>query len=282
MLTVDFDYHISGLKVNFTNTSSGSIGGYSPLWDFGDGIISQLENPVHEYAETGRYRVKLSYVNSSNVIVATNYSEIIVSDKVKTTLSDTIYNLIDIYLPEEIVGAVSNKVKKTFIEKWQLYLQPIVNHTIPLEYWNNEGYYEGLENQLIMELAAYDYLFVFVSNMYKAAAKQVTGSTVSSSSTVPGEKAEGDIKHITTGPTEVEYFDTNSHNADYASIINKVLQPGGLIDNLKATICMLASRLEIYLPICDNASIIVKPPRVVNRRRPGPLGGPDPSLPIRK
>jgi PKD repeat protein len=41
----------------FTNTSTGSIASY--LWDFGDGIFSNLTNPSKAYAVAGNYTVKL-------------------------------------------------------------------------------------------------------------------------------------------------------------------------------------------------------------------------------
>ncbi|TVR79294.1 MAG: PKD domain-containing protein [Chitinophagaceae bacterium] len=44
-------------EVSFFNNSSGDIVSY--LWDFGDGNTSTLENPVHNYADTGSYQVTL-------------------------------------------------------------------------------------------------------------------------------------------------------------------------------------------------------------------------------
>jgi len=43
---------------------------------------------------------------------------------------------------------------------------------------------------------------------------------------------------------------------------------------------MLASRLEIYLPFCDEVFRTVVP-KVVNRRQPGVLDGPNPSAPVK-
>ena len=44
---------------------------------------------------------------------------------------------------------------------------------------------------------------------------------------------------------------------------------------------MLAGRLEIYLPFCDPSSHVVVP-RVVDRRRPGLIDGPNPSSPVKR
>lgn len=52
----DFDFSVSNLEVEFTNTSTESD---SYTWDFGDGFNSTEQNPTHIYSETGIYTVKL-------------------------------------------------------------------------------------------------------------------------------------------------------------------------------------------------------------------------------
>lgn len=47
-----FDYQIDGITVQFTNYSTDAT---TYLWDFGDGITSTEENPLHEYAESGNF-----------------------------------------------------------------------------------------------------------------------------------------------------------------------------------------------------------------------------------
>ena len=46
------------LTVNFSDTSAGSVTGWS--WDFGDGATSTLQNPTHVYATVGSYTVTLT------------------------------------------------------------------------------------------------------------------------------------------------------------------------------------------------------------------------------
>jgi len=53
----DFTFVVSNLIVTFTN---GSANADTYLWDFGDGITSTLDNPVHTYAANGTYTVTLS------------------------------------------------------------------------------------------------------------------------------------------------------------------------------------------------------------------------------
>jgi PKD repeat protein len=54
-------------QVSFINTSSGTFPVVSSIWDFGDGSISTISNPVHAYATAGNYIVRLvqAYSNGS-------------------------------------------------------------------------------------------------------------------------------------------------------------------------------------------------------------------------
>ena len=303
-MVVDFNYTTVGLEVTFTNLSTGVPEGYTYLWDFGDGTSSKELSPVHEYPKSGFYKTSLSVLNEASMVISKREQSISVSDRVKTHLSDSIYVLINTYIPESIFGYVPIGVKKQFIEKWQLYIQPLVNHCIPIEEYNNELYYEALENQLIMELAAYDFMVLQISNMVKATANVITennsytkeevedmacvraggtpGSSSSSSSSVSrGSGGTGSVKAIKTGPTEVQFNDDFEQESDSASNALKAMQPGGLIDLLKQELCMLAERLDIYLPICDQIPV-TKVPRVVNRRKKGLLSGPDPFGVVKK
>ena len=230
----------------------------------------------------------MSIVDSNNRPVEKVTKTVLISDKVKTHLSNSIYVLINTYIPYSIFGKVPSSVKQQFIEKWQLYIQPLVNHEIPVEDFNNELYYEALENQLIMELAAYDYMILSIQNVINATSQTIIkdnsqgsecgggySSQSSGSSSDTSSASGGSIKKIVTGPTEVEYFNDTESEKDFISNITKATQPGGFIDILKQNLCMLAGRLDIYLPICENQTMVVVP-RVVNRRRPRLLDGPDP------
>ena len=285
-MVVDFIFNTVGLKSNFINLSYEVPDEYTYSWDFGDGGTSTELNPTHEYQKMGFYRVSMSIVDSNNRPVEKVTKSVLISDKVKTHLSNSIYVLINTYIPYSIFGKVPSSIKQQFIEKWQLYIQPLVNHEIPVEDFNNELYYEALENQLIMELAAYDYMLLNIQNVINATSQTIINdnsqgsecneeyssqSSGSSSNTSSG----GSIKKIVTGPTEVEYFNDTESEKDFISNITKAVQPGGFIDILKQNLCMLAERLDIYLPICENQTRVVVP-RVVNRRRPRLLDGPDP------
>jgi PKD repeat protein len=276
-MVVDFNYATVGLEVTFENLSTGVPSDYTYHWDFGDNTQSTLNNPTHEFDKPGFYKVTLLVKDPASNTVGSSEQRVPVTDKAKTHLSGSIYQLIDTYIPENIFGVVTTSTKRQFIEKWQLYLQPLVNHCIPLQEYNNEMYYEALENQLIMELAAYDFMSVQVANMVKAQAQSIleNNTTSSSGGSEPPDGYQGDVKKIQTGPTQVEYFNPNEDESDLASNIIKALGPGGLLDMMKENLCMLAGRLDIYLPICERPTRVVVP-KAVNKRIKGPLSGPDP------
>lgn len=276
-MVVDFNYATVGLKVTFENLSTRVPSDYTYHWDFGDNTQSTLNNPTHEFDKPGFYKVILVVKDPASNTVGNSEQRVPVTDKAKTHLSGSIYQLIDTYIPENIFGVVTTSTKRQFIEKWQLYLQPLVNHCIPLQEYNNEMYYEALENQLIMELAAYDFMSVQVANMVKAQAQSIleNNTTSSSGGSEPSDGYQGDVKKIQTGPTQVEYFNPNEDESDLASNIIKALGPGGLLDMMKENLCMLAGRLDIYLPICERPTRVVVP-KAVNKRIKGPLSGPDP------
>lgn len=276
-MVVDFNYATVGLKVTFENLSTGVPSDYTYHWDFGDNTQSTLNNPTHEFDKPGFYKVTLLIKDPASNTVGSSEQRVPVTDKAKTHLSGSIYQLIDTYIPENIFGVVTTSTKRQFIEKWQLYLQPLVNHCIPLQEYNNEMYYEALENQLIMELAAYDFMSVQVANMVKAQAQSIleNNTTSSSGGSEPSDGYQGDVKKIQTGPTQVEYFNPNEDESDLASNIIKALGPGGLLDMMKENLCMLAGRLDIYLPICERPTRVVVP-KAVNKRIKGLLSGPDP------
>lgn len=289
MKTVDFLSTVVGLNARFRAFADELPHDFTVTWVFGDGKTESHVGVVtasHLYENPGDYVVKVTITNNYGGENLSKTNVIGVSDQVNTQLPGSIYELIDTYIPEDIFGKVSLKEKQQFIEKWQLYIQPLVNHEIPIEEFNNELYYEALENQLIMELAAYDYMVVQISLMVGATAESVKDSNSTSTSNSESESSEssrgsGEVKRIQTGPTEVEFFNDTDSESKTSSNVIKAMQPGGVIDILKQNLCMLAERLSIYLPICRTVKKVVVP-KVVNHRRPGPLDGPDPGFPVKK
>jgi PKD repeat protein len=66
------------LTVTFTDASTGAITSY--LWDFGDGVTSTLQSPVHTYTATGLYTVSLTVAGPSGADTLTREEYIAVAD----------------------------------------------------------------------------------------------------------------------------------------------------------------------------------------------------------
>ena len=295
-MSLAFVYVAKGLEVSFKVLSKvpadATIG-----WDFGvvGGKSSEL-NPTFTYESPGYYTATLTItepVEGGEPIVSEVSQTLLVSDNthIKTHLSDSIYNLIDLYVPANLVNdGMSLQEKTTFIQKWQLYLGPLVDHCIPMEEFTNELYYEGLENQLVMELAVWDFLNMKIISLLTGTEQYIDSITYQSQSkkssddededeesTGDSQATAGRVKRIQTGPTEVEYFDELSDSlSTLYKAYSEALKPNGIIDVLRQNLCNLASRLMIFLPMCDNSYRPVKVPRVVNRRHPKGIDGPNP------
>ena len=291
-MNLAFVYVAKGLEVSFKVLNKvpadATVG-----WDFGvvGGESSEL-NPTFTYESPGYYTATLTVIEhpvGGEPVVSEVSQILLVSDgDVKTHLNDSIYNLIDLYVPANLVDdGMTLQQKTTFIQKWQLYLGPLVNHCIPMEEYTNELYYEGLENQLVMELAVWDFLNMQIVSLLTGTGQYIDSLTYQSVNTHgEGEEEEstgddqataGRVKRIQTGPTEVEYFDELSDSlSTLYKAYSEALKPNGIIDVLRQNLCNLASRLRIFLPMCDNAYKPVKVPRVVNRRHPKGIDGPNP------
>jgi len=64
----EFTFQASGLTVNFADSSTGNPTSWG--WNFGDGHLSSVQNPVYTYGTAGTYTVMLTVANaagSSNI-----------------------------------------------------------------------------------------------------------------------------------------------------------------------------------------------------------------------
>lgn len=288
-----FVYVAKGLEVSFKVLNkvpaNATVG-----WDFGvSGSSSSKLNPTFTYESPGYYIVTLTITEPSTEeggerIESTVSQTVMVADNgVKTHLNDSIYNLIDIYVPTNLVSdGMTLQEKTTFIQKWQLYIGPLVDRCIPIDEYTDELQYEGLENQLIMELAVWDFLNVQITSLLTGTGQYLDSLTYESNQTKSSDGGDyngdeegktGRVKRIQTGPTEVEYFDDLSDSlSTLYKAYSEALKPGGVMEILRQNLCNLASRLMIFLPFCDNSYHPVKVPRVVNRRHPKGIDGPNP------
>lgn len=283
-MNLAFVYVTKGLQVSFRIISKVPAG-VATSWDFGDSKESSSNDrsPSYTYETAGFYTVTLKVTIKEETIEQSQLVMVSEDENITTHLSDSIYTLIDSYIPKEL-GTMTTDQKVAYITKWQLYIGPLVNHEIIPDKYQDELAYEGLENQLVMELAAWEYLNVQITALLAKTNNFFSDFQKQSDNTSEEDTDEDNtrIKRITTGPTEVEYFDKYSDSiASWWKYYIQALQPGGIIDELRINLCTLAQRLDIYLPFCDktNTSIV---PRVVNHRKAGPLGGPNPTSLVKK
>jgi len=71
-----YEIHCGNLQVSFHDSSASSVPFQNWSWNFGDGNVSAIQNPVNTYAAPGNYTVKLS-VQSANGCVSDTVSKTI-------------------------------------------------------------------------------------------------------------------------------------------------------------------------------------------------------------
>ena len=99
MDSLDFIVKVKGLAVN-VDILSEIPAGYTPVWDFGV-YNGTTEDTYFNYESSGRYIIKL-YLSKDGVNELVGSKPVMVSDYVNTQLTDSIYNLINKYIPEDL------------------------------------------------------------------------------------------------------------------------------------------------------------------------------------
>jgi len=207
-------------------------------WDFGDGTSSSLQNPSKDFTRDGFFTVTLSVSNTGGTTSITLPVGVRAAGPV---LSQSIYTLVNQYIPPNVVYDVAELAG--LIQKQQLFIHPLVNHIIPSANIFNELYYEPLENSLVASMVAYDILI-----------QQGNSSIIAANN--GGSSSSRAIKQIVTGPTEVQWYGEN----DTAGSSSSSLKSGGAIDSVSRSMCSLAKRLNIHIPvICDKFKVVIGP-----------------------
>lgn len=249
-----FSYSKNAKVLSFKDLSFNVPTSY--LWDFGDGTTSVEKSPVKAYTETGFYTVTLTATNADGDSdpLALRLGVGVGVD----TLNISLLEYIDIYIPEILVTELNTSEKLTFINKWQSYLQPLVDKPYKISPINttNELAWPALVNTLIAQLAALDLTKVLAQRAMNLLLTGINSGT-------NGEN-EG-VKKITTGPTEVEFQDESDDASNQSKLLSNLLDPdSGIITSMTGSICMLASRLRIWLPMCPRLSKPVFAPTVAH------------------
>jgi subtilisin family serine protease len=112
-----FSFNDEALTVTFTNESTDVNNDIvSHAWDFGDGITSVEENPVHTYPETGEYQVTLTTTDAEglegtvtqSVSVSSNLIEVTVDRALKSRFGNLRVDLSFVGTNSETVSVYRN------------------------------------------------------------------------------------------------------------------------------------------------------------------------------
>lgn len=254
-----FGYSKTGLTVNFINSSLNSPTSFS--WDFGDGVTSIEKSPSHTYTEMGFFTVKLV---ARNLDGEDTLTITIGASDISDMLNASILELIDHYMPSALVGELSSSEKVALIQKWQLYLQPLIEipYKVAVEDTFNEYKWPGLANTLIAQLVAYD-VILQAANQF-VSMSSITGG--SSSETNPGSGKQ-QLKSVETGPAKTEWYEDKSSELikNIGDALSQATKAGGAIDLLKESACQLSKRIRIYLPMCGQLEGITIVPQVTGK-----------------
>lgn len=243
-----FGFSKNGLEVTFINNSLNNPTSYQ--WDFGDSTTSILKDPTHTYTTPGYYQISLIATNAdgSSDPFVWNIGVSVASD---TSIAVPLIQLIDQYLPGSLVGDSSINEKANLINKWQLFLQPLVEspNPVPIEQIHNEFAWPGLSNYLIAQLCAYDIILQGANQFLSQSGSESSSSSSDSGTIDPTSRI---VKSVETGPSKVEWFENRSSEEleRIGNAFASATRVGGALDQLKISICQLASRLKIKLAMC--------------------------------
>ena len=252
MITANFSVIINLLAANFTDTSipeNSTSPITSWLWDFGDTNTSNIQNPSHSYTAPGIYIVKLTVGDGTRVATTTKFLLI------ATTANSLLVPIIE-QVKCKLPGYNDDLCLLNTIRKWQLSLQEAPTPAIADADVFDETKWPPLFNALIASLVVYE-LLIELLNQYAvtgAALALQNGSSSSSSSSSSSISAEPVLKKLETGPSNAEWFnplDKNNTESGSKLLAAYFKKDGGLMAEYKNQICILANRLDTYIPeIC--------------------------------
>lgn len=232
------------LSVTFTDKSLNGVDSY--LWTFSGSptpATSTDTNPIITWTTPGQYTVSLQVTNTDGS--DTKNVTISISDQVVISLS--INQLVDSQLPSGLL--IDEVAKVGLIQKWQLYIAPLVIPKVTGSDIFTESAYDSLVNALIADLVTYDLILI--------AAKQ-TMVSMQQNTVDPNTKGGAAIKKIETGPSNVEWYNSSD-------FWGPLLKSGGVADIIKESICQLGARLRIPFPMCPPLVQDTKVPTIQHR-----------------
>lgn len=251
-----FGYQKTGNEVTFTSLSLNINPSTTYLWDFGDGVTSNVIDPVHDFINAGFYNVSLTVTNLEGTNTSNNLINL--GNQNNPQVFNDIPKIIDLYSPTEIIGTIRNHSQKEFlIAKWQCYLQPLLfEPEVSIEDTYNASSYPPLVNSLLAKLVVIDIIEMETTTFLLKTATDAGGGGTSTGTDSTTSSSQGGIKSIETGPTKVERYenkDSSSQSeraANLAKTYASLTDRGGILEQLKASACQEAQRISVYLPMC--------------------------------
>ena len=118
--TADITETCINSQISFTDNSEGEIDTW--LWDFGDGNISNLQNPIHIYEQQGIYSIQLTVSNSigNNSITYDNYITVYPLPEVDLSYYSESCGLLEINVSDDYIYYEWNGIEGTntyFVEE---------------------------------------------------------------------------------------------------------------------------------------------------------------------
>lgn len=126
-----FTYTISKDTVRFVNTSTG---GEIYYWNFGDNMVTQMQNPMHKF-KTGTYNVSLTVYNSETECLDT-YTERIT---IGTVSCEAVFSFVVKPLLKQVTFTNTSKGNKYF---WAFDDGTYSEEPNPIKTYNNKGVYK--------------------------------------------------------------------------------------------------------------------------------------------
>lgn len=96
----------------FTASYSGGTGPYQYSWDFGDGALSTLENPVHTFPFTGAYGISLTIRDNAGKTITTRFNYKTMNDNSSCTT-----NFVSSSVITDPSAALVSRVKVTWTDE---------------------------------------------------------------------------------------------------------------------------------------------------------------------
>lgn len=250
-----FAYTKIGKAIKFINLSTSLNESPTFAWAFGDDTNSTDKDPAEKtYTNDGIYEVTLTVTNNIDEVDSLTL-KLAIGDNSNDILTTSLIEYVDTFISSGLTEGIITKAEKiSIIQQWQNFIYPMIEDPI-IDSSNiyNETKWPLLGNKLVAQLTAYDMLIKIINMVIVASANTIiTNDSDNQTNTIQQKKS------IETGPAKVEWYSATETLDGVSKILSSYMKSGGMIDDMKNSICETAKRLKVYIPtICgDNNKVI--------------------------